>query len=132
LKVDLAAERFGQAMQGRLFVVRPGLLTSGGDYFFQSKKRTAPIKLFADLRQDSIRIKLPAGFRPDELPSPVKLESPYGRLEASWTVREGEVVMTQTLEIRDQIVPAAEYAQVRDFFDRIAGAETAPVVLVKE
>jgi hypothetical protein len=132
LKVDLSAERFGQSMQGRLFVVRPGLLTSGGDYLFQSKKRTAPIKLLADLRQDSIRIKLPAGFRTDELPDPVKLESPYGRLEASWTVHEGEVIMTQTLEIRDRLVPAAEYAQIREFFDRVAGAATAPVVLVKE
>jgi hypothetical protein len=119
-------------MQGRLFVVRPGLLSSGGDYLFQSKKRSAPIKLFADLRQDSIRIKLPTGFRMDELPVPLKLESPYGRLEASWTLREGELVMSQTLEIREQVVPAAEYAQVRDFFDRVAGSETAPVVLVKE
>jgi len=119
-------------MQGRLFVVRPSLLTSGGDYFFQSKKRSAPVKLFADLRQDSIRIKLPAGFRLDELPAPVKLDSAYGRLDASWAVREGEVVMSQTLEIQDKIVPAAEYPQVREFFDKVAGAETAPVVLVKE
>ena len=30
LKLNVAVDRFGQVMQGRLFVVRPGVLTSGG------------------------------------------------------------------------------------------------------
>ena len=68
VNLDLAADRFGQVMQGRLLVVRPGLLASGGEYAFVSKQRTAPIELEADLRHDSIRIKLPAGFKPDEFP----------------------------------------------------------------
>jgi hypothetical protein len=131
LHLELAAERFAQ-MQGRLLIARPGVLTSGGDYFFTSKQRTAPIELDADLRRDSIRIKLPAGFKLDELPGAVKIESRYGTLEASWTVQDAEIVMEQTLEIREATVPAAEYAQVRDFFDRVAGAQNAPVVLVKQ
>ncbi len=129
--VELGAERFG-LMQGKLLITRPGLLTSGGDYYFASKQRTAPIKLDADLRHDSVRVKLPAGFKPDELPAPAKIESDWGRLEASWTLRDGEVVMEQTLEIREATVAPAEYAKVRDFFDRVNGAQAAPVVLVKE
>ena len=112
--------------------MRPGLLTSGGDYVFTSKQRTAPIKLDADLRRDSIRVKLPPGFKLDELPETAKLESPYGALEAEWTVRDGEIVMEQTLEVRDALVPASEYLKLRDFFERVAGALGAPVVLVKE
>jgi hypothetical protein len=131
LNAEFSAERFGQSMQGRLFVLRPGLLTSGGDYFFSSRKRASPIKLSSDLRQDSIRIKLPPGFEVDESPRPMKIESVYGKLEASWVVRDGEAIMNQTLEIREQVVGAAEYAQVRQFFDQLAAAETAPVVLVK-
>jgi hypothetical protein len=119
-------------MQGRLFVVRPGLLTSGGDYFFTSKQRTSPIKLESDLRRDSIKIKLPDGFKLDELPQSTKIESPYGILEASWSVRDGEVTMEQSLEIRATVAPASEYLQIRDFFDRVAGARSAPVVLVKQ
>ncbi len=132
LNVNLAAERFGQNMQGRLFIVRPGLLNSGGDYSFNSKQRTAPIRLEADLRRDSIRIKLPAGFKLDELPEAAKLDSPYGALDARWTVRDGEIVMEQTLEVRDALVPASEYLKVKDFFEKVAGAQGAPVVLVKE
>lgn len=132
LNLDLAAERFAQNMQGRLYVVRPGLLASGGEYSLPAKERTAPVKLEADLRQDSIRIKMPPGFKVDELPAPVKLETPYGTLQASWTVDSGEIVMTQALEIRDKLASPAEYTQVRDFFDRLAGAESAPIVFVKQ
>jgi transglutaminase-like putative cysteine protease len=132
VSLDLTAERFGQVMQGKLLIVRPGTLTSGGEYFLGSKQRSSPVKLEADLRHDSIKVKLPAGFTLDELPAPAKVESAYGTLQASWAVREGEIVMEQTLEIRETVAPASEYAQVRDFFDRVAGAQTAPVVLLKQ
>lgn len=130
--VDLAAERFGQMMQDRLLIVRPGSLSSGGDYYFTSRKRSSPVKLEADLRHDSIRIKLPGGFKLDELPAPAKVESPYGTVEASWAVRDGEIVMEATLEIRDMVAPASDFAKVRDFFDKVAGVEGAPVVLVRQ
>lgn len=130
--LQLGVQRFGQNMQGRLFIVRPGLLTSGGDYLFTSKQRTAPVKLEADMRRDTIRIGIPEGFKLDELPEPAKIESPYGTLNARWAVKDGEVVMEQTLEIRTVIVPAAEYPAVREFFERLGGAESAPVLLVRQ
>jgi hypothetical protein len=131
VSLTVSAERFGQIMQNRLLVVRPGLLTSGGAYRFQNRTRTAPIRLEADLRRETIRIKLPDGFKLDELPQAAKIESRYGTLEAEWSVRDGEIVMQQTLEVRDIIAPSSEYAQVRAFFDQVAGAQTAPVVLVR-
>ena len=90
------------------------------------------MKLEADLRHDSIKVKLPGGFKLDELPAPAKVESPYGSIQATWAVRDGEIVMEQTLEIREMVAPAADFAQVRDFFDKVAGVEGAPVVLVRQ
>jgi hypothetical protein len=132
LDLDLRAERFGQNMQGRLYVVRPGLLASGGEYFLPAKERSAPVKLESDLRRDGIRIKIPAGYKVDELPAPVKIENAYGSLDASWAVENSEIIMKQTLEIRQTVVQASEYRQVREFFDRLTGAETAPIVFVKQ
>ena len=132
VNLDLAAERFGQSMQGRLFIVRPGMLTSGGDYVFRSQQRTAPIQLEADLRREIIRIKLPQGFKLDEIPAPAKIAGPYGSLQVTWSVRDGEVVMDQTLAVRETLTPPSEYPQVRDFFARVAGARRAPVVLVRQ
>ncbi|MEQ1884181.1 MAG: DUF3857 domain-containing protein [Bryobacteraceae bacterium] len=132
MKAELSAERFGQAMQGRLFVVRPGLLTSGGEYSFRTRQRTAPIKLEADLRHDTITIQLPKGFKLDEIPRSGKLDGDYGTLDVNWTVKDDVVTMEQTLEIHETVAPAADYAKVREFFDRVNGAQGAPVVLVKQ
>lgn len=83
------------------------------------------------MRRDSIHIKLPAGFKLDELPEAAKVESPYGSLEASWTMHDGEIVMEETLVVKETVAPASEYARVREFFDQVAGAQSAPVVFVR-
>jgi Domain of Unknown Function with PDB structure (DUF3857)/Transglutaminase-like superfamily len=132
VSIDLAAEKFGQIMQGSLLVVRPGLLASGGEYGFSSKQRSAPIKLLADLRHASIKIKLPSGFKLDEAPAPARIESPYGTIEARWSEKSGEIVMEETLEIYNMVAPASEYAKVRDFFANVSGVHGAPIVLVKK
>jgi transglutaminase-like putative cysteine protease len=132
VNIDLAAQRFGQIMQGRLFVVRPGLLTSGTDYVFRAKERTAPIKTESDLMHDLVKIKIPPGFKLDELPEPEEIKSPYGTLRASWSVEDGVIVMEDTLEIFETLAPAAEYAKVREFFELVQGAHSAPVVFLKQ
>ena len=75
---------------------------------------------------------MPAGFKLDELLQAAKIESPYGTLEASWTVSDGKIVMEETLEVKDTVAPASDYSRVREFFDRVAGAQAAPVVLVRQ
>jgi transglutaminase-like putative cysteine protease len=132
VNVNVRGDRFAQIAQSRLLIIRPGLLTSGGEYYFAPEERTEPVQLEADMRRDSIRIRIPAGFAMDEVPGPAKLESPYGTLEARWSVANGEIVMEETLQIRETLAPASDYAKVRDFFDRVYGAHSAPVVLVKQ
>jgi len=130
VNLDLAVNGFGQMMQGRMMVVRPGLLTSGGDYYFSSKQRSTPIVLEPDLRRDVVRVKIPSGFGPDEVPAPATLESAYGTFKATWVVKDGEIVLDQTLELNGVVAPASEFSQVREFFDKVAGAQGAPVVLL--
>jgi len=38
----------------------------------------------------------------------------------------------QSLEVNDITAPAGEYKSVRDFFDHVYGAESAPVVLMRQ
>lgn len=131
VSLDLSAERFGQIMQNRLLVIRPGLLASGGEYFFVNRPRATPIRLKADLRRESIHIKLSAGFKFDEVPMPAKIEGPYGSLETQWGFDDGAIVMKLTLEVHDTIAPPSEYVKVREFFERVAGAINVPVVLIR-
>jgi hypothetical protein len=132
VNLELNAVRFGQDMQGRLFIVRPGMLASGGQYAFRSRQRTTPVELEGQRRHETIRIKLPQGFKVDEMPAPAMIEASYGSLNVKWAVRDGEAVMDQTLEIRPTVIPVSEYAGVRDFFDKVAGAQDAPIVLIRQ
>jgi hypothetical protein len=75
---------------------------------------------------------VPAGFKLDELPAAAKIESAYGTLEAKWSVAGGEIIMEETLQVHETVAPVSEYSQVRDFFDKVNGAQVAPVVLVKQ
>ena len=108
VNLALSAEHFGQIAQN-LLILRPGVLTSGGDYNFASKTRSSPLHLDADARHDSVRVKLPAGYKIDELPLlPPRLRAASWSFAAKWVVRDGEVVHDQILEIHDTTAPASE------------------------
>ena len=131
VSLNVNADHFGQIMQNRLLVVRPGLL-AGQSYAFTSKQRNSPVELSPAMYRDSIRIKVPGGFQVDELPAAAKLDTAYGMLETHWSVENNEIHFEQTLEIRDVLAPASDFVAVRDFFERVNGAVSAPVVFVKQ
>lgn len=131
LAVDLGVGQFGQFMQQKMLVVKPGVLAPDTDYVFSNKERKLPVRLESRLRKDSVVIQLPAGFIIDELPDPVAIESPYGAYKASWKTANGSVTFEQSLEIKETLAAPAEYAKVKEFFDQVLGGQSAPVVLLK-
>jgi transglutaminase-like putative cysteine protease len=131
LSLDFTADHFSQIMPG-LMIVKPGALALGADYAFIPGERKLPVKLTADVYKDSVRIKLPAGYKVDEMPDAVHLDSAYGTYNASWKADGGVLVFEQSTEVRDSLVPAAQYPELRAFFDKIGGSQVAPVVLASK
>lgn len=130
MNLSFSLDRFGQLMQGRLLVVQPGLLCGSGALVFAENTRSQPIQLYPQARSDTVRIEMPPGFTPDELPEPIETASPYGSYSASWTVQQSTLIFKQSLEIRDALVAASDYAAVRGFFSKAAAGATAPAVFV--
>jgi hypothetical protein len=131
LAVDFSVLQFGQLMQGRMLLFKPGTLVPDPDYLFPSKERKLPVKLSSRSRKDVVTVKVPAGFAVDEMPDPAQVESQYGTYRASWKSVGQTIHFEQQLEIKDAIAEVPEYARVKDFFDKVAGGQAAPVVLVK-
>jgi hypothetical protein len=131
LAVDLGVGQFGQLMQQKMLVLKPGVLAPDTDYVFSNQERKLPVRLESRLRHDSVVIQLPAGFAVDEVPDPIEIDSPYGVYHASWKTSDGSVTFEQSLEIKDTLAAAAEYAKVKDFFDKVLGGQSAPVILLK-
>lgn len=132
LTLDLSVGQFGQFMQQKMLLVKPGVLAPETDYVFSKEPRRLPVQLESELRKDSVVIQLPAGFKVDEIPDPVEIKSPYGVYHASWKTSQGAVTLEQTLEVKETLAPPAEYPKVKDFFDRVFGGQSAPVILLKQ
>ena len=67
----------------------------------------------------------------DELPDAVRIDSPFGKYEATWAAESGVLVFRRSFEIPAQTVPAEQYADFKQFLDRVASSAYAPVVLVR-
>lgn len=131
VNLDFSLLEFGRIMQGRMLVVSPGLLALGTGYALPAKERKLPVKLAARARRDSVVLTVPPGLKVDELPDPVKIESPYGSYRAEWKVDANRVLFEQWIEVKDTLAPASEYPRIRKFFEDIADGQNSAVVLLK-
>jgi hypothetical protein len=129
LKAQFVSPRFAQWPQPRMLIFRAALLRHG-DLRLTEKTRKYAIVMNEDALRETVRIQLPAEFKVDELPEPVKIASPFGKYEATWTSDAGAVVFKRAFAMPAQSVPATQYAELRKFLDAVAGSEESPVVLV--
>jgi hypothetical protein len=130
-KARLEAKTFAQ-IQAKLLLSKPASIVPGVRYVLPAKERKLPIEVRASQHTDRVSLKLPDGYKVDEIPEPLELSTTYGTYRAKYAEESGSLIFDQFLEIRDVAVAAAEYSQVRDFFGRIAGYQQAAVVLVKQ
>jgi len=131
LKASFASPRYAHVPRARLMMFRAAILRFDPGIELREKTRTQPVMLDAEGFEETVKVRIPAGFRVDELPDPVKLQSPYGRFEARWDHKDGAVTLQRHWEIPLLLVPASEYPQLKKFMDTIQAASNQPVVLVK-
>ena len=132
LAADFSAPAYGQLMQSRLLVFRPAIVSRRESLSLTEPLRKHPVVLTPNAYAETTKIKLPAGFEVDELPDPVKLDTPFGSYLTSYVVKDGQLLFTRKLIVRASTIAVADYAKVRSFFERIRAAEQSPVVLVKK
>jgi hypothetical protein len=123
--------RCSQMMQNRLLTFKPVVLRFGGLPDVTKTKRIHPVVLDSQALEETVRVKLPAGFKIDELPDDITLETPYGKVKASWRQDSDAVLFERKLEIPAKVVPAEEYPALRKFIGAAQGVEAAPVVLLR-
>lgn len=130
LRVQFASPQFAKRPQPRMLIFRAALFHES-ELRLTAKTRNYPVVLDEDALRETVDIRLPEGFKVDELPTQVKLDSPFGRYEATWRSEGGSIVFERSLEMPAQNVPASQYAELRKFLDTVAGSAEMPVVLVQ-
>ncbi|PYS46836.1 MAG: hypothetical protein DMF68_17855 [Acidobacteria bacterium] len=132
LDVEFTANSYAQVMQDRLMVFKPAIVARRESLFLTAATRKQPVILAPNAYTETVRVKLPAGFDVDEMPDPVKLNTPFGSYTTTYEVKDDQLVFTRNLTLRATTIPVEQYDQVRNFFARIRAAEQSPVVLAKK
>lgn len=86
----------------------------------------------ASLHTDTVRLHLPAGFKPEALPTAVKFSADYGTYSNNFqTLPDGTVQYIRRVELKCAHLPRTAYNGYVDFRRKISVADKAQVVLVK-
>lgn len=132
LDVEFTAGNYAQLMQDRLLVFKPAIVSRREVLSLTDSTRKLPVVLTARNFTETVRVKLPAGFDVDELPDPVKLDTPFGSYQTTYAVKDDQLLFTRNLKQLATTIPVTQYQTVRSFFEKIRAAEQAPVVLVRK
>ncbi len=129
LSFQFTADRYAQ-VAGDLLIFPARVLGRKDAGGLEEKPRKFPLVFdIRALETDSVEITLPSGYPVDELPAPVRLESPFAAYRCSMEVKDNVLKYTRWFELRQVWVPAEEAGELRKFLQQVAAADRAAVVL---
>jgi len=132
LPIKLALPRLASRSGTRLFL-RPNLMERWKRVPPEMKERKQPVDLsYAFMDSDTISFRLPANFTIEAGPTPVALETSFGRYQSSVTLRDGTLEYLRRLEMRASRLPATQYEAYRQFINDVVKADHAQIVLVRK
>jgi hypothetical protein len=116
---------------GNLLLVRPRVIGNWSSDILEKKEpRKYAVEFGGPMRNvDSVEIKLPAGYEVDELPAAADAEYSFGSFHSKCEVKDGALLYTRTLEIKELSVPVDKLAQLKTFYRIIATDERNTAVL---
>ena len=129
--VEFESDRYSQIPNQKMQIFRAAVFRQFEAVRLNEKTRKQPVVLNTDAFEEEIHILLPPGFKVDEIPDAVTLKNEYGNYQAKWASDLGSVTFTRKLEVPARTVPAAQYTQLKKFFDTVYGSSNQPVVLMR-
>jgi len=130
VEYQLSAANFANRLN-RLLVIRPVLFRTQQFPLFARTERTSPVLFeMKSVREDIVRIRLPEGFRIDEIPSDTRINNEFGEFSLIYQVGSDAITVQRRLAITSQLIPASEYAEIKRFFDTANTASQTSVVLI--
>ncbi|HEY4876811.1 MAG TPA: DUF3857 and transglutaminase domain-containing protein [Puia sp.] len=130
--IELTAANHAQVSGRRLFI-NPNILNRSGTKLKKEEDRKYSVELHAECRDiDSIEIKIPSGYQPEALPADKKIESKFGKYISSMKVMPDKILYYRYREQYSGNFPAADYANLVDYYEQIYKADRAKIVLVKK
>ena len=131
LRITFSVGRFrpGSSMSPDRLILRPICLPVLGLHVPQDGPRAHPVFLSPFVSVDSVRIRLPEGFRPQETPVSLRIDGPTGSYSSSWSTDDNDIVWRREVQAAGGTVPASRYDELRTFYSKVRAAEQGAIVL---
>jgi tetratricopeptide (TPR) repeat protein len=96
--------------------------------FVANETREFPFLLWEmfeeEIMQETISLTLPAGKKLLEIPAPVNLSSDFADYKMTYEPKGDKLLIIRELKVKKDIIPVAQYAAFREFFNKIVEADT--------
>jgi len=132
LDLEFSAPMFARTLGGQMITFRPSLVSPRAPPPLPDSARTQPIVLPAECFAESVAVRLPDGFAPDDLPPVVDKTTDFGSLHAEWRVEGQTLRFMRRQRVALVHLPAERYADVRAFYALAARVRNMAVVLVRK
>jgi hypothetical protein len=115
-----------------LMLVRPRIVGEMGEYL-DEKPRKYPFEFLSEsLDSDVFEFELPAGYKVDELPDPVKLDLGFARYQSKTEFTDGKLRYQREYRVSELQLPMERVGDLRKLFSVINADERASAVLKKQ
>jgi hypothetical protein len=129
LEMSVAAPGYAQDLPGGLMALRPVLVSRREGLLPDDPSRRAPIMFRREQTAETLRLRLPPGLVADDLPPDTHLETDFGAYASRCGVGADTLRFERRLTLRDGVIPAGRYQEVREFLLKMRAAEQRLVVL---
>ena len=95
--------------------------------------RLSPVNLrYRYVDVDSVLIQLPDGYVVESLPKGSNRDAPFAQFSMSVArLADGRIQLTRSIRVTEPVVPAERYEEYQTFFQDVARADRAQIVLVR-
>lgn len=130
--LEISATNYASVTGKRVFIA-PNIITRSSVKLKPDDKRKYPVVLHFEYHDiDTTIIEIPAGYRVEAMPAPVKVESKFGNYTSEAKVKEGKIIYYRSIEKFSGSFPPDDYNELVKFYDQLYKADRSRVVLVKK
>lgn len=131
-RLEIKAPNYASITGKRLFVY-PNIISRRSLKLKADDTRKYPVSIKYEYTEiDTTELILPAGYQPEALPAPVKIEGKFGKYFSIVEMKSDKLLYYRKYENFSGEFPAAEFNDLVKFYDQIYKADRSRVVLVKK
>jgi len=120
-------EDFATTTNSRMLLPINPARTNLKDLLTGSTRRFDILIKISHYQEDEIIIQIPEGYSVESKPKTAEIDSPYGYFKSEIEEKDGQIIYRQVLELKKGRFPAAEFEEMKKFYNRIETLQNSQI-----